>query len=977
MRRRELTLAMLLLAAGAFTACRQGAAPDTRTEIQYLSGKDAATAVPWDFLCSGGRQAGVWGRIDVPSCWELQGYGTYQYGVLLRGSDGLPPADETGLYRTCFRVPETWKDRVVELVFEGVMTDCSVELNGQTAVALHQGSYYRFSADVSKLLRYDGQDNQLEVLVSKESADRSVNEAERRADFWNFGGIFRPVFLTARPRQHIGQVAVDAQADGRLKARLQVDGTDDDGDYRIVARLSDLDGRRIGRPASFPVESGQSLIETQYGRIQAWTAETPALYRLDLQLFDGRRLLHSCSERIGFRTIEVREEDGLYINGRKVLVKGANRHSFRPETGRALSRQDNIDDVRLMREMNMNAVRLSHYPPDPDFLDICDSLGLYVMDELAGWHGHYSTEVGTPLVEAMVARDQNHPSVIWWSNGNEGGFNYELEPVFKQSDLQQRPVLYPWSNRNGFETQHYPLYARMKMALTRPGIYMPTEFLHGLYDGGHGAALWDYWEQIRLHERAGGGFLWSLADEGVLRTDENGRIDCVGNYAPDGIVGPHHEKEGSFDAIRQIWCPVHVQPAGAAAPADESLALQADQCSFIADLAAFNGRFLVENRYDFINLKDCAFAWELVKFRLPRDRQGGHRLFTGGQASGRVAGCNLPPRQSGQIDLPLPDNWQQADALYLTAFNPQGDSLFTWSYYWREPEPLITEPTDPSAAAPACRVEGNILRVCWKDDDPAGDLLFDITTGHLLRLGRFTLGNGPRFVAANRVYPEKRNNPNWMQDRPKERTYENVAPDSRLTSFTWSDDLGMLLVKAAYEGPIRSMQWLINRLGEIQLDYEYLWEEPVELCGICFDYPEEQMQGLRMLAKGPYRVWQNRLHGPRLDVWGKAWNDPVPGESFDYPEFKGYYADWQWAAFQTTEGRLIWQNGRSGSYLGLYTPRDGRDGLVFTLPSTGLAVLDVIPAIGNKGHAPDMTGPSGRKRQLQGPQKGRLMISLE
>ncbi len=196
--------------------------------------------------------------------------------------------------------------------------------------------------------------------------------------------------------------------------------------------------------------------------------------------------------------------------------------------------------------MNMNAVRLSHYPPDPEFLEACDELGLYVMDELAGWHGKYDTPTGKKLIESLVTRDVNHPSVIWWSNGNEKGWNKELDSEFNLWDPQKRPVLHPQGNFGGFETMHYRSYGETQEYMRLPEIFMPTEILHGLYDGGHGAGLFDYWELMRHHARFAGAFLWVFADEGVKRVDKGGFIDNQGNWGADGIVGPHHEKRAAF-----------------------------------------------------------------------------------------------------------------------------------------------------------------------------------------------------------------------------------------------------------------------------------------------------------------------------------------------------------------------------------------------------------------------------------------------
>ncbi len=251
-----------------------------------------------------------------------------------------------------------------------------------------------FQYDVTDLLRY-GSKNLLEVSVKKESENASVNLAERRADFWNFGGIIRPVFLEIKPAVHLKGTAINAKADGTFVAECYL-GKATPGNLSIRAEIFTADGKKVAETtSSLRNGSDRTSLSLNLSSPLLWTAETPHLYTAQFTLLDEHnKELHQIREKFGFRTIEVRESDGLYINGTKVTIKGVNRHSFRPETGRTLDRDKNYADVRLIKEMNMNAVRLSHYPPDPEFLEACDELGLYVMDELAGWHGKYDTPTG-------------------------------------------------------------------------------------------------------------------------------------------------------------------------------------------------------------------------------------------------------------------------------------------------------------------------------------------------------------------------------------------------------------------------------------------------------------------------------------------------------------------------------------------------------------------------------------------------------
>jgi hypothetical protein len=186
-----------------------------------------------------------------------------------------------------------------------------------------------------------------------------------------------------------------------------------------------------------------------------------------------------------------------------------------------------------------------------------------------------------------------------------------------------------------------------------------------------------------------------------------------------------------------------------------------------------------------------------------------------------------------------------------------------------------------------------------------------------------------------------------------------------------------VVVITDFAGDLSQTRWVIGGGGEIRLDYSYLYNGVVELMGVCFDYPEQQVRSKRWLGEGPYRVWQNRMHGVSLGIWEQEYNDPVPGETFLYTEFKGYFAGWQWASFQTTVGVITWGNGTGGGYLGVFTPRDGRDALLYTLPESGIAVLDVIPAVRNKVNATDLIGPSSQAQWVEGSRSGRVYFRFD
>ncbi|UCH13761.1 MAG: glycoside hydrolase family 2 protein [Bacteroidales bacterium] len=896
---------------------------DNIKQVQYLSGTDNIHTKTWDFFCTSGRNSEIWTKIEVPSCWEQKGFGTYNYGRDYHTyGRHYKYADEKGLYRHEFLVPESWNKKVVYLVFEGSMTDTEVKINGMPAGEIHQGSFYRFKYNITDKLK-SGEKNLLEVAVSKMSSNKSVNLAERYADYWIFGGIFRPVYLEAYPEEFIERTAIVAKADGTISMDIFPENLK--SKRQIYAEIFDTDGKIAG---SFSGNAGKtdSLVTLKYkvSNPSLWSSETPAIYKIIVSLRDDEKILYKATEQFGFRTVEIRHGDGIYINGKKIRMKGINRHAFWPETGRSLNRQIDLMDVRLMKEMNMNSVRCSHYPPDKSFLEICDSLGLYVIDELAGWHNAYDTEVGEKLVREMVIRDVNHPSIIFWSNGNEGGTNRELDDDYLKYDPSKRTVIHahhrPGNAFNGIETNHYESYESTKKILQGSLIYMTTEFLHCMNDGGGGAGLADYWELMRTAPKSGGGYLWALIDEGIVRTDLRGIIDVNGVNAPDGILGPHREKEGSFYTIKEIFTPVYISTQK------------------VTD--SFNGEIEIENRFDFTNTGQCTFEWKLIDFMTPLDKMPGYKI----KVQGTIPGSNIKPGEKGLIKLDLPADWNKSDALQLNVFDPYKNQVCRRTWKIKSNEALIEKwllsETNDSVRI---REKDSTLTITAKNIS----VVFDTKNGQISKLrnlksGRLNFGGGPVLCSG----------------------------EAKSSGFAHFKDENTYVIEFKYDGNLKYAHWRLHSSGLLELTYKYELKGNYEYTGISFSFPEIHMLSAKWLGNGPYRVWKNRMKGVSYDVWENAYNNTTAGYSpWIYPEFKGYFSDIAWMEFNTVEGKFLVASKENDLFVRLFEfyslpgiePHPN-------LPPGDISFLDRIPPTGSKMgtriNAPKSLGPESQINEV-------------
>lgn len=915
------------------------------TETLYLSGSGLGDTKTWQFYCSAGRNSGKWSKIEVPSPWEQQGFGNYTYGRFYL-KEGAKPSDETGTYRYSFKIPAAWQDKQVEIVFEGAMTDTEVSVNGLSAGSLHQGGFYSFRYDITDKIKI-GKRNLLEVKVAKESANRSVNAAERRADWWLFGGIYRPVYLEAKPKMNLTRLAIDAQMDGTLNAMVYAKNLTEGCQLALTVKPLG-GGQALERKVVNLNATEKQKISVKWNGVQKWDCEHPNLYELNADLVDSHgTTVHRLRERIGFRTIEFRAQDGFYCNGQRITIKGVNRHCFHPNGGRTTNKELSISDVKLIKQMNMNAIR-SHYSPDRHLLDVCDSLGLFYLDEFTGWHGHYDTEIGSQLLKEFIAHDMNHPCIFLWSNGNEGGWNRALDSLFAELDLQQRYVVHPWADFNGVDTHHYPAYQTGTARLANGyKVFMPTEFLHAQYDKGAGAGLEDYWENYRRNPMFAGGFIWTFVDEAVSRTDKDGMLDSDGPNGPDGIVGPYREKEGSYYTIREVWAPIKIAP--------------------LLITKQFNGEMLVSNRYSFSNLSECTMRYRLWATQSPLALSTAkNRNVALSNASNAPTTCSksasesldaarvhaamtligegevtLPPINAGETGtarMTVPQNMQAADILELEAYDSHGESICTWTYPIHLTKDYFNAHYNSSiSSATTSEERDSVMRLSAN----GVSVSFSKASGNIITVE----SNGRQLPLCNGPLP--------------------VGMKAEMTGMYHQKqgDESVLIVK--YKGAIDSIEWRMKPDGLLSMRAVMLnrgngggykgkfYDEQVYNLGLTFSFPETQTKGVTWLGRGPYRVWKNRIPGTCYGVWHKDYNNTITGESFDalvYPEFKGYHANIYWATIENDAAPFTVFSETDGLYLRLFTPeephnrRAGED-CMHAFPAGDISFLLDIPAM--------------------------------
>ncbi|MFE2261199.1 glycoside hydrolase family 2 TIM barrel-domain containing protein [Streptomyces griseosporeus] len=655
-----------------------------------------------DTFAEPGHDTGDWAEVTVPGHWVLQGHGAPIYTNHLYPFPVDPPRvpteNPTGDHVRHFDLPADWPaDGGAVLRFDGVESCARVWLNG-TGIGEFKGSRLPHEFAVGHLLRPAG--NVLAVRVHQWSAGSYLEDQDQ----WWLPGIFRDVTLLHRPAGCVPDFFVHASYDhAGGEGTLQVDsGTDG----RVTVPELDLD-LATGESATVPVEP--------------WTAETPRLYDGVLAT-EGERV----PLRIGFRTVQL--SDGLIkVNGKAVLFKGVNRHEWHPERGRALDPETMREDVLLMKRHNINAVRTSHYPPHPAFLDLCDELGLWVIDE-CDLETHGFTEQGwrdnpvdddrwTPALldraARMVERDKNHPSVVMWSLGNEAGTGRGLTAMAEWIRGRDSSRLIHYEG--DIDCRDTDVYSRMYAAhaeVERIGRgldggthkrralpFIQCEYAHAMGNGPGGLA--DYQRLFESYERLQGGFVWEWIDHGIRHPElgyayggDFGEELHDGNFVCDGLLFPDRTPSPGLAEYKKVIEPVGFDGDGP------------------------GGTVRVTNKQDFADLSALAFEWS-------------YQVEGETAESGSLAVPPLAPGASAEVKLPEPPaphpdggetQWTVRAVLAAdTAWAPRGH-VVAWGQF------PVTARRAPAVAATARPVRG-------ADRITLGPAAFDARTGALLSIG--------------------------------------------------------------------------------------------------------------------------------------------------------------------------------------------------------------------------------------------------
>ena len=547
-----------------------------------------------------------WKDFPVPGLFELNGYGdaTYKnigYAWATQFDPNPPYISElnnyTGSYRRTFDLPKDWKGKDVYFHVGSATSNLTLWVNGKY-VGYSEDSKVAAEFNISKYLKPG---KNLIAMQVMRWCDGSYFEDQ---DFWRFTGIAREVYLYARPKVHAADIRLDAglenqYRDGVLNYQVALKG----GKANVTLTLCDKDGKKIAEASGV-----QGTIKVP--AVKAWTAETPYLYKAFITLKNKQGVSEVIPQKIGFRNVEIKNAQ-LLVNGKPVLIKGANRHEMDPDGGYVVSVERMIQDIKIMKQLNINAVRTCHYPDDPRWYDLCDEYGIYVTAEAnleshGMGYGEKSLAKFPEYLQTHIERNEgnvktfiNHPSIIVWSLGNEGGYGINFEKAYdwvKAYD-QTRPVQY---ERGGYDSKtdiHCPMYIDYEESekyCKSDGVkpYIQCEYAHAM--GNSEGGFKEYWDLIRKYPKYQGGYIWDFVDQGLRDKSpitgkeiftyggDYGRypasdynFNCNGIIAPDRRLNPH-----AYEI--QYW----------------------HQNVWIKDLDAVNGAFNIYNENFFKNIDD-------------------------------------------------------------------------------------------------------------------------------------------------------------------------------------------------------------------------------------------------------------------------------------------------------------------------------------------------------------------------------------
>ncbi|WP_010662786.1 glycoside hydrolase family 2 TIM barrel-domain containing protein [Marinilabilia salmonicolor] len=851
-----------------------------------------------------------WETIPVPSNWEMHGHDYPIYTNVQYPHAKTPPEiqdhyNPVGSYKRHFTIPETWEGKKVYLHFGAVSSAMYVWVN-ESLVGYSEDSKTPAEFDITQYL-IPGE-NSLAVEVYKWS-DGSYLEDQ---DFWRLGGITRDVFLMARAQQHIKDFRItsdlsDDLNDGVFALELSVENASVENPVMVEANL--YDGTKQVDSFIDAVVENSVRWSSVLDNIKPWSSEIPHLYQLEINLKkETGEVLETIVQDVGFRKVEIKG-NSLLINGAYVNLKGVNLHEHHPVKGHVVDEQTMLEDIKLMKSHNINAVRTSHYPQPERFYELCNQYGLYVIDE-ANIESHgmgYGAEslakdslwMSSHLYRTrnMFERDKNQPSVIIWSLGNEAGdgINFNKTYDYLKSVDASRPVQYEQAHGGRNTDIYVPMYAsieHMERFAREDGSkpLIQCEYAHAM--GNSVGNLQDYWNTIETHRVMQGGFIWDWLDQGLLTTNEYGEelyayggdfgpdtVPSDGNFCLNGLVDPDRKPQPALEEVKKVYQYIKFYPA---------------------DLA--EGIIGIRNDYSFLNTDVFNFDWEI---------KGDGEVVD----SGRIEALSLLPGEKEQLIVGLDFDVNPGTEYFLNFHArlkehmgslPEGASLAKEQFKL----PVYEKPEENVVKKAALNVEkqnnDSSAVISWKDFM----VEFDMARGEMSQLqynGKRMLLESPQpsFWRAPTDNDFGNGLPRrshiWRNtEKYKELKSAGIEDVSRgkQVSFLWNyfDENHQLIGTS-------EVVYVIDAEGSIDVNHHFTMNSDtlpeIPRMGMTLVMPREFDQ-MEWLGRGPQESYRDRKSAAFVDVWSGSVAEQY--QAYLRPQENGNKTDVRWLTITNKAG---------------------------------------------------------------------------